>query len=111
MAKEILNGRKNHSILNNVFNQFDCKYPSFNPVNKQYQLLRKNIYALHSALNNVSASNVNSVVFLVLSRFTALISSFSAAISAASFDERDEKMKSKFYEMEMELSRGNKPNC
>ena len=99
------------SILNNVFNQFDCKYPSFNPVNKQYQLLRKNIYALHSALNNVSASNVNSVVFLVLSRFTALISSFSAAISAASFDERDEKMKSKFYEMEMELSRGNKPNC
>lgn len=90
------------STLNNIFTQFDCKFTSFHPGSESYKFLRSQVFALHTALNGLVPSKINSLVFLVLSRFIALFSSFMTAISSASFDPASEKMQEEFYRLEQE---------
>ncbi|KAK8854276.1 hypothetical protein M9Y10_016835 [Tritrichomonas musculus] len=96
------------SILNQIFSEFDCKLQSFKPSSQSFHFIKNQIYNLHSALNNLSPSKVNSLVFLILSRFVALTSSFTAAISAASFNDGDPNMKEEFFQMQMELCKNKK---
>ncbi|OHT12706.1 hypothetical protein TRFO_17431 [Tritrichomonas foetus] len=91
------------SILNTIFGQFDCKYSSFNPTSPSFQFIRSQVFSLHSALNGLTPSKVNSLVFLVLSRFVALMSSFMAAISSSSYDGNNPEMKEAFFKLQNEL--------
>lgn len=95
-------------ILNEIFNQFDCKLQSFRASTQSFQFIKGQILQLHTALNRLTPNKVNSLVFLVLSRFVALVSSFVAAISAASFDDGDPNMKETFFKMQMELCEAKK---
>ena len=90
------------STLNNIFTQFDCKFTSFHPGSESYKFLRSQVFALHTSLNSLVPSKINSLVFLVLSRFIALFSSFMTAISSASFDPSSEKMQEEFFRLEQE---------
>jgi hypothetical protein len=89
------------STLNNIFTQFDCKLPSFTPGSTSHEFLKSQVYALHECLNRVSPSKVNSLVFLVLSRFVALISSFMSALAASAMGTGNEKQRIAFYEAQI----------
>lgn len=96
------------SILNQIFSQFDCKLQSFKPSSRSFQFIKGQIFNLHTALNSLSPSKVNSLVFLILSRFVALTSSFTAAISSALFDDGDPNMKETFFQMQLQLCKNEK---
>lgn len=96
------------SILNQIFSQFDCKLQSFKPSTQSFQFIKNQVYNLHTALNSLAPSKINSLVFLILSRFVALTSSFTAAISSASFDDGDPNMKETFFQMQIELCKNEK---
>jgi hypothetical protein len=89
------------STLNNIFTQFDCKFTSFTPGSKSHQFLKSQIYALHESLNRLVPSKINSLVFLVLSRFVALLSSFMSALAAGAMGTVNEKQRNAFYEAEV----------
>jgi hypothetical protein len=89
------------STLNNIFTQFDCKFASFTPGSKTQQFLKSQIYALHESLNRLVPSKLNSLIFLVLSRFVALLSSFMSALAAAALVTQDEKTRAQFFESEV----------
>jgi hypothetical protein len=65
--------------------------------------MRNQVLSLHSALNALNPGAVNSLVFLVLSRFVALLSSLLSALGAGGFDAGDPAMKEEFYRLEEEL--------
>lgn len=69
-------------ILNNIFKQFDCKIASFNPATESFTFIRDQIYQLHNVINTVGPSKMHSLLFLVLSRFVALLSSFLSTLSS-----------------------------
>jgi hypothetical protein len=92
------------STLNNIFTQFDCKLSSFCPGSAPYQFLKSQISALHSALNSLVPTKINSIVFLVLSRFVALFSLLTSALTASAFDKSDQSMKKEFYALQQALT-------
>jgi hypothetical protein len=96
------------STLNNIATQFNCQFSSFCPGTGPYEFLKSQLFALQTALNNIVPGQINSLVFLVLSRFVELFSSFTAALTAAAFDSSDPAMKNEFYLLQQTLSaRGN----
>jgi hypothetical protein len=98
------------STLNNIFTQFDCKFSSFAPGSTSYQFMKTQIFALHSSLNSLVPSKINSLVFLVLSRFIALFSAFASALSAAAFENSDESMKNEFFALHHSITTFQKPS-
>jgi hypothetical protein len=88
------------STLNNIFTQFDCKLPSFSPGSASYTFLKCQILALHEALNGLVPSKMNSLVFLVVSRFVGLFTSLTSALAAAVFDTTNDSMKREFYALQ-----------
>jgi hypothetical protein len=88
------------STLNNIFTQFDGKFASFSPGSKSHQFLKNQLYALHCSLNSLSPSKINSLVFLVVSRFIALFSSFLSTLAALSFDGSNPEMKQEFFRLD-----------
>jgi uncharacterized membrane protein YidH (DUF202 family) len=91
------------SILNNIFSQFDCKLPSFSPGSASYTFLKSQILELQAALNGLVASKMNSLVFLVVSRFVCLFSSLTSALAAAVFDTTNDSMKREFYALQQSV--------
>ena len=71
--------------LNNIFQNFDCKVQSFAPGSSSFAFIRQEVYQMHNSLNSIGPSKVHSLLFLVLSRFVALTSSFISALSSLSF--------------------------
>lgn len=73
------------AILNEIVQSFDCKLKSFQPGSNSFTFIRQEVYKMHSTLNQIGPSKVHSLLFLVLSRFVALISSFLSAISSLEY--------------------------
>ncbi|OHT05064.1 hypothetical protein TRFO_06056 [Tritrichomonas foetus] len=73
------------NVLNDTFASFDCKLASFSPGSESFTFLRQQTSQLHSLLNTIGPSRVHSMLFLVLSKFVSLISSFLSAISSMSY--------------------------
>ncbi|EAY23479.1 hypothetical protein TVAG_071430 [Trichomonas vaginalis G3] len=90
------------AILNEIFSQFDCKLRAFSPVSAQYKMLRQNVMKIHAALSAIVPSKINSLVFLVLSRFVALLSSLLSALSTLSFGESDIDSKEEIFKIQQE---------
>jgi len=90
------------SILNDIFVHFDCKFSSFKPGSQSFSFIRSQMLKLHNELNALSPNKVNSLVFLVLSRFVALFSSFLAAISSMSYDSSDPKAQEFLFSLQAE---------
>lgn len=95
------------NILNDIFSQFDCKLKTFSPGSAQYKLLRQNIMKIHAALSSIVPSKINSIVFLVLSRFVALLSSLLSALSSLSYAESDIDSKEEIFNIQQENIRLN----
>jgi hypothetical protein len=93
------------TTLNAIFTQFDCKFASFCPGSKPYQFMKTQVYALHGALNSLVPSKINSLVFLVISRFIALFSSFMSALTASAYNSSDQKMKTEFFQLQQSLTK------
>jgi hypothetical protein len=70
------------SALNEMFAQIEGGLSSFSPGSRTHQVLKTQAYSLHMALNSLTPSKVNSLVFLVVSRFVTLFSAFVSALSA-----------------------------
>ncbi|EAY01716.1 hypothetical protein TVAG_317050 [Trichomonas vaginalis G3] len=90
------------SILNEIFTTFDCKFSSYIPGSEPAKNLRNQIMRLHSALSQIQPSKINSFVFLIVSRFITLLSSFLSALTAFSYSENDEQAKSFMYALQQE---------
>jgi hypothetical protein len=88
------------SALNELFAQIEGGLSSLSPGSRCHQVLKTQVHSLHTALNSLTPSRVNSLVFLVVSRFVALFSSFMSALSASAFDEGDQEMKKEFLRSE-----------
>jgi hypothetical protein len=88
------------SVLNEMFAQIDGGLPSFAPGSRTHQVMKSQVYLLHTALNRLTPSKINPLVFLVVSRFVALVSSFMSALSASAFDVGDEEMKKEFFRLD-----------
>ncbi|OHT17042.1 hypothetical protein TRFO_12751 [Tritrichomonas foetus] len=71
-------------ILNTASHIFEKKVSSLAPGTEEYKSLRKEIYKLHNELNEIRLSKVHSALFLVLSRFVALLSAFLSTLSTIS---------------------------
>ena len=95
------------SILNEIFATFDCKFNSFLPGSPAMQTLRQQLMQLHTSLSNVVPAKTNSLVFLVLSRFIALLSSFLSALTALSYSSQDEQAQNFLFSLQQENERLN----
>jgi hypothetical protein len=93
------------TTLNTIFTQFDCKFTSFCPGSKPYQFMKTQVYELHAALNSLVPSKINSLVFLVISRFIALFSSFMSALTASAYNGAEQQMKAEFFQLQQSLTR------
>lgn len=76
-------------VLNEIFKSFDCKLKSFTPGSESFAFIRQQVFQLHNLLNAVGPSRIHSLVFLVLSKFVSLMSSFLSAISSMSYEEEE----------------------
>lgn len=90
------------SVLNEIFTTFDCKFSSYIPGSDSCKQLRQQVMKLHSALSAIQPSKINSFVFLIVSRFIALLSSFLSALTAFSYSDTDEQAKSFLYALQQE---------
>ena len=95
------------SILNEIFSTFDCKFNSFLPGSPPMQTLRQQLMQLHTSLSNVVPAKTNSLVFLVLSRFIALLSSFLSALTALSYSSQDQQAQNFLFNLQQENERLN----
>ena len=95
------------ATLNEIFSSFDCKLHSFLPGSSECKALRQQIMQLHASLSHVLPSKMNSLVFLVLSRFIALLSSFLSALTAISYSADDEQAKNFLFSLQQENERLN----
>ena len=95
------------SILNDIFASFDCKFNSFIPGSAQCKTLKQHVMKLHSSLSSIVPSKINSLVFLILSRFIALLSSFLSALTALSFSPNDMDQKNYLFSIQQENERLN----
>ena len=95
------------TTLNEIFASFDCKLHSFLPGSAPCKILRQQIMQLHASLSAVIPSKTNSLVFLVLSRFIALLSSFLSALTALSYSSEDEQAQQFLFSLQQENERLN----
>ena len=95
------------STLNDIFSNFDCKFTSFTSGSQSFRKIRKYVMDLHSSLISLSPTKVNSLVFLIVSRFIALLSSFLSAISAMVYDTNNEQEKAFVFSLQQENERLN----
>jgi len=72
------------SILNSIFLNFDSAFTNFDPSAKSFIYIKDQVAQLHSTINAVAPNTVHSIVFLVLSRFVTLVSSFVTVVSLES---------------------------
>ena len=95
------------SILNSIFSTFDCKYASFLPGSAQCKSFRQQIMQLHTSLNSIVPAKINSLVFLVISRFTSLLSLLFSALTSMSYSSEDEQSKCFLFSLQQENERLN----
>lgn len=70
--------------LNSISLEFDCTLQSFQPSSKNYASIKEQFQALHSILGSLQPSKINSLVYLILSRFIALLSSLASILYSLS---------------------------
>lgn len=69
------------STLNTIFMSFDSNFTCLDPNSPHFSKVRGFVTDMHSTLTSLNASKINNTVFLVLSRFVTLLSSFVSSIS------------------------------
>jgi hypothetical protein len=71
-------------ILGDIFDNFDCRLESFKPATLSFAFIRNQVLRLQTLLNEISPKPIHRSVFLVLSRFISLSTSFVSAIATFS---------------------------
>lgn len=68
------------SILDEIFNIFDCKIESFNPNMQSFDKIKNKIVGMNKLLEKISPVQINPVLFNVVQRYITLCSVLSSAL-------------------------------
>ncbi|OHT12306.1 hypothetical protein TRFO_17884 [Tritrichomonas foetus] len=68
------------NILDDIFNQFNCKIEAFNPNSPSFYQINQQIIQMNKLLENISPVKINAIIFNVTQRLITLLSAMSTTL-------------------------------